>query len=157
MVRKVSLSSGKGRRHLKQPLGRQDADAIILRFRVALEAVRQGRTDDDCIKALVHVFLLVAFLKDAGHSRMSADTLRVTGDALFAHINGVRDLVATPLPVAQLAMIVNEYDLHLRETRFEVLLKASQQLAGAYRNMKQRRETESRNAVQLEETTEACV
>ena len=148
MVRKVSLSSGNGRRHLKQPLNRQDADAIIVRFRVALEAVRQGRTDDACIKALVHVFLLVAFLKDAGHSRISADVLHVTGDALFAHINGVRDLASKPLPVAQLAQIVNEYDVQLRETRFEVLLKASQQLASAYRNMKAQREAHTLNATE---------
>ncbi|WP_118179926.1 hypothetical protein [Paraburkholderia phosphatilytica] len=153
MVRKVSLSSGNGRRHLKQPLSRQDADAIIVRFRVALEAVRQGRTDDACIKALVHVFLLVAFLKDAGHSRISADILRTTGDALFAHINGVRDLAGKPLPVAQLAQIVNEYDQQLRETRFEVLLKASQQLAGAYRNMKMRRDAQTLTAV---EELEVC-
>jgi hypothetical protein len=157
MVRKVSLSSGNGRRHLKQPLSRQDADAIIVRFRVALEAVRQGRTDDACIKALVHVFLLVAFLKDAGHSRISADILHTTGDALFAHINGVRDLVARPLPLLPLAQIVNEYDQQLRETRFEVLLKASQQLASAYRNMKMQREAPSAQAARPVEELALCV
>jgi hypothetical protein len=113
------------------PMPRADADAMMLRSRVVLEAARSGRADGAMARRLATVMLLTRFLTEAGHGRLELAALDAVEDALADVFKAGYETGVWTFPEAAikaLTLIVNEHDRQLLETRLEAVVAASARL-----------------------------
>jgi hypothetical protein len=110
---------------------RQEADALCLRARVALEAVRVGRAARQETTVVAHTVLLTSFLTEAGHGMLELSFVRQVEEAVLAILDAGKatgEWHFSEAFVESLTTIVNEYDRQLREVRLAKVLAASERL-----------------------------
>lgn len=113
------------------PMPRADADVMMLRSRVALEAVRSGRADGASTRRLASVLLLTRFLTEAGHGRLAVAELDEAENALvevFTIGNETDVWSFSKAAIDALTLVVNEHDRQLLETRLEAVAAATARL-----------------------------
>jgi hypothetical protein len=113
------------------PMDKASADQISLRFRMALELIRQGHADGSAVQCMSQVTLLTRMIADAGHGH-------VDDAVLSACEKGLTRVIALNTEqgewafdaglLSNLTLVVNEHDRQLREVRLQVLVVASDTL-----------------------------
>ncbi|MFM0351132.1 hypothetical protein [Paraburkholderia sp. RL17-347-BIC-D] len=110
---------------------RADADALILNYRIALEAAKSGHADAVLIRRLFTMALLTRFLTEAGHGLLER-VAPEEGESVLVEIAGrgpeTGDWTRSRLAIELLVCITNEHDRQLQQTRVEVLIDASNRL-----------------------------
>jgi hypothetical protein len=116
---------------LQLPMPRRDADALALQYRLALQAVRDGRAGRREAVAMAHVVLFTLFLSEDGQALLDLKDIREVEGALAEVLNhgeltGVWRFPSTLLEA--LTQIVNEHDRQLREVRLSYIAAATHRL-----------------------------
>ncbi|MFM0732719.1 hypothetical protein PQQ52_19760 [Paraburkholderia sediminicola] len=105
---------------------RADADALILNYRIALEAAKSGHAV--LIRRLFTMVLLTRFLTEAGHGSLERVAVE-EGESVIVEIAGrgteTGNWTCSRLAIELLVRITNEHDRQLQQTRLEVLIDAS--------------------------------
>jgi hypothetical protein len=113
------------------PMPRAQADAMSLQCRLALEAVRQGRSERREATCMAQTVLLTGFLAEAGHGLIGLPEIRSVEQKVLEMLDrgeATGDWLFPEALVNSLVTVVNEHDRQLRETRFEVILNATERL-----------------------------
>jgi hypothetical protein len=118
-------------RSLFLPLARSDAEKVILRCRLELEAIRQGRADRANLDQMASTLLLARYLTEAGHGLLPLpffyETELMLFDAMDVYMRDGVPIVSEPL-LEHLVTAINEYDRQLRETRLQAVIDATRKL-----------------------------
>ncbi|KND58569.1 hypothetical protein BVER_03533 [Candidatus Burkholderia verschuerenii] len=113
------------------PIGREQADEMVMAYRVALEAVRAGHGDGKLLRRLYSMVLLTRYITEAGHGELELSVLEA-GEGVLVKIcergDAGGDWAVDAATIELLSCIVNEHDRQMRETRLQVLLDASNRL-----------------------------
>lgn len=127
----VGLVARRRSKALFLPIGPAKADAVIMVYRVALEAVRAGHGDGKLLRRLYTMVLLTRYITEAGHGELELPMLEAGENALVeicerGDASGEWAVDASTMGL--LSCIVNEHDRQMRETRLQVLIDASNRL-----------------------------
>jgi hypothetical protein len=110
---------------------REDADALCLPARIALESARGGRAGTHETTILAHTVLITSFLTEAGHGVLDLSFVRQVEEAVLATLDAGKASgqwqFSEPF-LESLTTIVNEYDRQMREVRFGQVLAATERL-----------------------------
>jgi hypothetical protein len=132
--RKASQSTaprGRGSKAFLLPMPRADADAMILRCRLALEAVRNRRAERSDVTAMAQVVLVTSLLTQAGHGTLPVSWIQEIEVRLRPAVKTGEQTGVWHMPdalIEPLTTIVNEHDRQLREVRVEAVLRATERL-----------------------------
>jgi hypothetical protein len=110
------------------PMGRGEADRLVLPVRIALERIRQGKVDRDAAVWLAEIVLLTGFLTEGGFGILATSFLDDVERRLLTELDqsGVGDeWKFAPELVDALVAVVNEYDRLIRETRLQAIVEAN--------------------------------
>ncbi|MFM0521823.1 Fis family transcriptional regulator [Caballeronia jiangsuensis] len=113
------------------PMPRQEADALCLQSRIALESVRGGRAGSHETTILAHTVLLTSFLTEAGHGVLDLSFVRQVEEAVLAILDAGKATGEWNFDetfVQSLTTVINEYDRQMREVRFGQVLAATKRL-----------------------------
>ncbi|MEX3937386.1 hypothetical protein AB4Y32_37610 [Paraburkholderia phymatum] len=127
----ASAEQATRKRLLTSPLARAEADRIILQIRVALEAIRSGRSDGTALLLLHSVVMLTELLTEEGRGTLPLDMVRDTGRgvAIFREQARVKHEWALPDALRDALMaIVNEYDRMMHQVPLQTVLAATGKL-----------------------------
>jgi hypothetical protein len=133
VARPTSLA--KQSRHKKAlflPMGRGEADALVLPVRIALERIRLGKADRDAAVCMAEIVLLTGFLTEGGFGRLDAPFLNGVEKQLLRALDQedtAADWKFAAGFVDALVVVVNEYDRLIRETRLLAIVEANDSFA----------------------------
>jgi hypothetical protein len=114
------------------PMDRATADELVLPVRIAFERIRSGRPDRDAVVCMAQTLLLVGFLTEAGFGLLDTARLDAIEKRLLTELNRRGDGVEWDFDgdlVDELALVVNEFDRLLRETRLQAIVEANESFA----------------------------
>jgi hypothetical protein len=114
------------------PMGRGEADGLVLPVRIALERIRLGKGDRDAAVCMAEIVLLTGFLTEGGFGRLDTPFLDDVEKQLLTELDqggaGSGWKFAAEL-VDALVVVVNEYDRLIRETRLQAIVEANDRFA----------------------------
>ncbi|SAK74954.1 Fis family transcriptional regulator [Caballeronia temeraria] len=113
------------------PMPREDADALCLQSRLALEAVRGQRAARQEAIVLAQTVLLTSFLTESGHGLLDLPFVRQVEEAVLAILDVAKisgEWNFSESLVESLTTVVNEHDRQLREVRFGHIVAATERL-----------------------------
>lgn len=122
------------KREMYLPLDAESADQLALRFRLALEAARQGRASAANANCLAQTFLIAALIADAGFGELDELVLCHCESGLRAMLRKggqTGEWQFDERLIGLLTTVVNEHERQLRQTRLQVIVKATEALERA--------------------------
>jgi len=108
------------------------ANELVLPVRIAFERIRQGKADRDAVVCMAKILLLVGFLTEAGFGLLDTAALDAIEKRLLTELNRTTDGGEWKFEtneVEELALVVNEFDRLLRETRLQAIVEANESFA----------------------------
>jgi hypothetical protein len=114
------------------PMGRGEANGLILPVRIALERIRQGKPDRDAAVCMAEIVLLTGFLTMGGFGRLDTALLDDVEKRLLTELDqggAGGEWKFAPELVDALVVVVNEYDRLIRETRLQAIVEANDRFA----------------------------
>jgi len=113
------------------PLDPASVDRMAIRFRIALESIRQGRCDAVAAHCMVEIVFLTRHISEAGYGLISPTVFDDTEDALcavFRLYQATGKWTLELLLIDQLTDVINEHERQLRETRLQIIVNATTHL-----------------------------